>query len=231
MQRSQILLKNAEDSREKEDFLAALKYTDEALSMSSEEKNPVAFTEALASRFLTLRHLFEKTGDENYMILAKQVVLASVEIARKSQDQKALAIPLFNLGKAYETLQEYEKAVEAYQEAITNMQNNPPEGHESKAELQEMIIHLSFAQYKNGDKTAAERLEEALKVLDAETEDKYKKDVWLSGGYMDLVEILANDNPATSHEALNRAEAIINANPELVIRKRQLETLKKTLVK
>src|ERR1035437_5690634 len=99
MQQSLILLKNAEDSREKEDFLAALRYTDEALITFSEEGNALGFAETLASRFLTLRHLFEKTGDENYMILAKQDVLASVEVARKNGEQKALAIPLFNLGK------------------------------------------------------------------------------------------------------------------------------------
>jgi tetratricopeptide (TPR) repeat protein len=231
MQQSQIILKNAEASREKEDFLAALKYTDEALVAFSEEGNGLEFAEILASRFLTLRHLFEKTGNRNYMIIAKQDVLASVEIAKKCGDQKALAIPLFNLGKAYETLEEYKKAVDIYQEAIINMQNNPAEGHKSKAELQEMILHLSFAQYKSGDKTATDRLEEALKTLEAETEDKYKKDVWLSGGYMDLAEILASSSPAKSQEVLNKAEGIINANPELTIRKRQLEALKKTLAK
>jgi len=231
MQQAQILLKSAEDAREKEDFLAALKFTDEALIAFSETDDVLGFAETLASRFLTLRHLFEKTGDTNYMVLAKQDILASVEIARKSGDTKALAIPLFNLGKAYETLQEYEKAVNVYQEAVENIQNNPPEGHGSQAELQEMTIHLSFAQHKMGDKTAAARLEAAIDVLTKENEDQYKKAVWLSGGYMDLAEILATDNPQKSKEALNKAEAIINNNPALIIRKRQLVTLKKTLVK
>jgi hypothetical protein len=38
MQQPQTLLKNAEDAREKEDFLGTLKYTDEALLAFSEKK-------------------------------------------------------------------------------------------------------------------------------------------------------------------------------------------------
>ncbi len=227
MQQSQVLHKKAEEAREKEDFLAALKYTDEALLVFSEEGNVLGFSEILASRFLTLRHLFEKTGDQNFMVLAKQDILASVEIARKNADKKALAIPLFNLGKAYETLGEYEKAVEAYKEALDNIKTNPPKGHTGGAELQEMIIHLSFAQYKTGDKSALERLEDSIETLSKEEEDKYKKDVWISGGYMDLAEILKDDNPIKAKEALDKARKIIDSNNELIIRKRQYEELVK----
>lgn len=225
MQQSQILLKNAEDAREKEDFLGALKYTDEALLLLGEERNALDFSEILASRFLALRHLFEKTGDQNYMTLAKYTVLASVEIARESGRKEALAIPLFNLGKAYETLEEYEKAVNAYKEAIDNIKTNPPEGHKGQAELQEMIIHLSFAEYKIGDKSALERLEIAIETLSKEEEDKYKKDVWLSGGFMDLAELLKDENSTKAKEALDKAREIIDANPDLTLRKKQLEKL------
>ena len=199
------LLKNAEDAKEKEDFLGALKYTDEALLAFSEEKNTSGFSEVLASRFLTLRHLFEQTGDQNYMILAKQDILAAVEISRKNGNKKALPIPLFNLGKAYETLREYQKAVDVYKEAIDNMKVNPPEGHTEQAELAEMIIHLSFAEYNTGDKSALERLEKATEALSNEEEDKYKKNVWRSGGYMDLAEVLKDDNPIKAKEALEKA--------------------------
>lgn len=228
MNQAQDLLKKAEDAREKEDFQGALKYTDEALLAFSKEGNEAGFVEILASRFLTLRHLFEQTNDENFMILAKQDILASVEIARKSKDKKTLALPLFNLGKAYETLGEYEKAVETFEEALESMKKNAPDGHGGKAEIYEMIIHLSFTEYKAGDKSAFERLESAVEALYSATEDKYKKDVWLSGGYMDLAEVLRDFNPTKAQEALNEARQIINSNPDLTLRKKQFEKLEAT---
>jgi tetratricopeptide (TPR) repeat protein len=228
MNQAQELHKKAEEAREKEDFLAALKYTDEALLAFSDAKDSLGFAEILASRFLTLRHLFEQTGDKNFMILAKQDVLASVEIARKSGNAKALAMPLFNLGKAYETLKEFGKAVESFKEALENMKSNPPEDHGGDAEIAEMTIHLSFVQYKTNDKQALERLELAIDALSKAEEDKYKKDVWLSGGLMDLADALKNDNPIKAKEALEKAREIINANPDLTLRKKQFAKLEAT---
>lgn len=228
MNQAQDLHKKAEEAREKEDFLGALKFTDEALLVFSEGKDSLGFAEILASRFLTLRHLFEQTGDENFMILAKQDILASVEIAKKAEDKKALAVPLFNLGKAYETLGEYEKAVESFSESIENIKSNPPPGHKSEAELSEMTIHLYYAQYKTGDKSAIERIENEIEVLLTKDEDKYKKGVWLSGGYMNLADALRDENPAKAKEALDKAREIINANPDLTLRKKQFEKLEAT---
>lgn len=215
----------AEEAREKGNFSEALKYCDEALLAYQEENNAVGFAEILSSRFLTLRHLYEQTEDEQYMILAKHTVMASAEIARKSDNEKALAIPLFNLGKAHETLGEYQQAINNYREAIANLIQNPPPGQDRVGIMHEMIIHLSFAEYQTGDKSALERLKKAIERLAATDEPIYNKDVWMSGGYMDIAEMLQKDNPDKAKLALDRAKEIIDANPDLILRKRQLTKL------
>ncbi|MCL4367404.1 hypothetical protein M1563_04535 [Patescibacteria group bacterium] len=58
-----------------------------------QEGNTIGFTEVLASRFLTFRHLFEQTQDQNFLILAKSSANSAVEIAKNSHDPQALAVP------------------------------------------------------------------------------------------------------------------------------------------
>lgn len=217
------LQKRATDEREKGNFAEVLRLTDEAMLAFQKEGNVVGITDILSSRFLALRHLFEQTGDKNFMILAKHTVMSALEIARKSEDKKALATPLFNMGKAHETLEEYEKAVEAYKDAIAHFTQNPRVDH--PGEIYEMLIHLSFAEYKTGDKSALSRLEKAIEDLASTDEEKYEKDVWMSGGYMEIAEMLKDDDPNKAALALDKAKEIIDANPDLTLRKKQFEKL------
>src|SRR5687767_12999022 len=92
----------AEQSREKGEFVEALKFTDEATVAYQQEGNASGFAEMQASRFLTLRHLYEKTGDRKFLILAKHAAEAGVEIAEEAEDARALALPYSNLAKALE---------------------------------------------------------------------------------------------------------------------------------
>ncbi len=219
----------AEEAREKEHFLDALKLTDEATIAYQKEGDMLGLSEVQSSRVLTLRHLAEQTGDGNYLVLAKYAALSSVEIAEKSGDKKALAIPYLNLGKVHESLGEIEQAVEAYKKAVENMKVNPPGQHNRSSVLQEMIIHLSVAEYKAGDKPALQRAEEALSALIASDEpNKYNKDVWVSGGYMGIAEILKDDSPEKAKQSLQKAKEIIDANPELTLRKKQFDKLSAT---
>lgn len=219
------LHKKAEDAREEERFLDALEFCDKAMLAFQKEEDALGFTEVLSSRFLTLRHLFEQTQDKNFMILAKHTIMAAVEIARNSGDLEALAIPLFNLGKAYQTLKEYDLAVNSFKEAISNMIKNPPKEHNRSSVIAEMNIHLSVCEYKNGDKSALKRTEKALVDLASDKEDKYSKDVWMSGGYMDIAEMIKDTDPNKAKQALNRAKEIIDSNPKLTLRKKQFEKL------
>jgi hypothetical protein len=55
--------------------------------------------------------------------------------------------------------------------------------------------------------------------------DSYLINVWTSGGYMHLAEILVNDSPQQSKIALQKAKNIIDSDDRLIIRRRQLATL------
>ena len=218
------LHKKAEVARESEDFTQALTLCDQALVEYQKEGNLQGFTEVLSSKVLTLRHLYEQTTDQNYLILAKHIAMASVEIAQKGNDPKALAIPLFNLGKTEQTLREYGKAIENIKEAISHMMQNPPPQHNRPSVVLDMTLHLSVCEYKNGDKAALERAEKALlNLATAKEPDQYFNDVWLSGGYIEIAEMLKADDPQKAKESLQKAREIIDANPKLTLRKKQLE--------
>jgi len=79
--------------------------------------------------------------------------------------------------------------------------------------------------YKNGEKEALGDILAAISELEATNEPKFNKDVWMSGGYMRLAELLKDEDLAKAQEYLQKAKEIIDANPELVLRKGQWEKL------
>src|SRR5687767_1538623 len=90
----------AAKAREDGDSVRALQLALEALEAYQKEDDTVGFAEIHAEMFLTLRHLYEKTNYEGYLVSAKHVAMAGAELAQKSGNKEALAIPLFNLAKA-----------------------------------------------------------------------------------------------------------------------------------
>lgn len=215
----------AEQAREEGNFLKALQLTDEAMVAYQEAGDELGFAEIQASRFLTLRHLFEKTDSKHYLVLARHAAMASVEIAETSGNKEALAIPLFNLAKAQESLGQLDEAIESYRKAVDNIVNNPPATHNRPSVIADFKVHLTTAEYKNGDKTALERAISALSDLEKADEESYNKNVWLSGGHMRIAEILREDNPEEAKKHLQKAKEIIDADPRLELRKNQWEKL------
>ena len=222
----QIHLK-AEEEREKEEFLKALQFLDEATFLYQEEGDYSGMAEVQSSRFLTLRHLYEETGDKNYLVLAGYAARAGVDIARKSAKPEALAIPLYNYAKSKQDLGDYQEAVEIYKEALANMVKNPPKEHNRSSVVDDMTVHMSVCEYLAGDKSALPRAEKALIELQNDEEsNKYNQDVWVSGGYMDIAKMLIDDDPKRAREYLEEARKIIDSNPDLIIRRKQWERLK-----
>ncbi len=219
----------AAQARERGESVQSLKLDIEAMAAYQKEGNKLGFAEIQAEMFLTIRHLYDKTEDKGYLILAKYAAMSSVELAQESGDKTALAIPYFNLAKAQDTLGKFSQAVENYKQALENLENNPPEVHrveERPAMVADFKVHLTTCEYKTGDKTALERAETALKELEegAEIAD-YNKKVWLSGGHMKIAEMLKDDDSTKAKEHLQKAKEIIDSDESLTLRKAQWEKL------
>lgn len=222
------LHKQANIAMEEGDFLAALKFTDEALAVYVEEGDIFGAAEVLALQVLTFRHLWEKSGKKEFLDLAEVSATKSVRMAEKSGKPEAVAVPLHTLGKVCEDLGQWPEAAEAQQKALDIMTRTPPERHNRPAFLAEIRTHLYADQYRAGDKGALFGLNEAIAALEADsTEPRYNRDVWLSGGYINKAKILKTDDPAEARGALDEARKIIEANPELKLRKEQWEKLAK----
>src|SRR5258706_875491 len=88
----------AEQARERGEFLTALKLTDEALLVYQEENDWFGFCDVLGSRVITLLHLYEQTNREEYLVIAKHTGMSAVEIAEKTNDLANTIMPHVNLG-------------------------------------------------------------------------------------------------------------------------------------
>lgn len=220
----------AEHAREKEqNFLKALQLIDEATIIYAQDHDYLGMSEAQASRFTTLKHLYEKTGDRNFFILALTSAKSAIEIAETSGLKEALALAYLSLGKAYEEDKQYQLAVEPFQKAYEAITNNPPATHNRPAIKADFLAHKSFSEYMAGDKSALTRLTQAIEELKTADEPQYTKDVWLSGAYMRMARALGRGNPETK-TYLDLAKAIIDANPDLKLRLGQWEKLAKELL-
>lgn len=220
----------AEIKRESGDFLKALELTDQATVAYQEEGDLLGLAEIQASRFITLKHLFQKTQEKSFLILAKHAALSSVEIAKESKDPKALAIPYLNLGEAFAQLEEWEKAVEAYKESIEHFEKNPPPFNDRPAVLLNIKSHLTQAEYKAGDKSSLQRAEAVAEELrNTEEISSYNKNVWLSGAHGRIAEMVYKEDKEKALEHLRKAKEIIDSDERLVLRREQWEKLNKLI--
>lgn len=209
----------AEKARENGDFTKSLELLAQAIVSYQSEKNLEGISLCLSSQALSYRHLFDKTKAREYLVLAKHLALAAIEIS-KGLSSNTTGIALYNLGKVLESLGENLEALKSYQEAIEHVDS------ESLAMKAEMMTRLEVLKFKNGDDTAFERFGIALEELkNAEEKDNYAKAVWLSGAYMHMAEALIEKDVPKAKELLGEAKKIIDSDMRLKLRKQQLEKI------
>lgn len=217
-------------ARESGDPLSALKLADEAMVEYAKSGDKLGFAEIHADRALTMRHLWQSSDDQCWLISALHESECAVDLAQESGEPTATAIPYFNLAKVQEDLGTLGEAIDSYKEAVKLITEQPPKNHDRDGVRADFRIHLAVCELKNGDKSAEDRVLKGIRELEESDEKEVAKsnfDVWMSGAYMSLANEIQDREK--SQEYLERAKEIIDANTELVVRAKQWEKLAEKL--
>lgn len=215
----------ANSFREQGHSMEALRYSEQAFGLAVKAGNIPGATEALASQGIDYRLLQEETADTTGAFIgkAKAVALYGVELATKSNKPEALFYPNFELGRTLAAMGDYEGSVKAFKAALEAQPKSTANTPSVNADVR---LQLEIASYRGGDKDALARAEKVLgELATIEEPDKFSKEVWVSGGHLKLAEGLFATDPVKAKEHLEEAKKIIEANPKLVVRKKQLDKL------
>jgi tetratricopeptide (TPR) repeat protein len=224
------LHKKALKLREQKHIVEAQKVDQEALDAYAKDNDTLGFSELLSMHAKSYLHQYHFSQFKPYLLLAKHIAEAGVEIAENTGDPSQTILPIFNLGEVCADAGDLKGAIEAYRKAVDRIQSNVSPLHNRTSVLANMKVHLYTTEYTNGDKSALERAEEALSDLEKSNDaSDYEKHVWISGAHMRIAKMLITDNQPKAREHLLKAKEIIDSDPELVIRKEQWEKLAKEL--
>ena len=219
------LRQKGERLREEEKYLEALKVLDEALIKCQEEKDYHTLVVVLKDRFLTWKHLFLHSNDRVYLILAQKDAESMFSICQEYNLKDKFHTSYFRLAEVAELLEDYKSQVKYFKKALDTYKG-------FLSEKGNYRTHLGTALYRSGrKKEGKEIMLEGIKEIQrgAGELDSFFVHIWLSGVHMRLAELLRDDEPREAREHLEKAREIAKADPKLVIRRRQIEKLAKTL--
>jgi tetratricopeptide (TPR) repeat protein len=219
------LYQKGEVLREKDKHLEALQVLDEAIVRSVEARNYRNLIDTLKARVLTWKHLFLLSKDLVYRTLARKDAESMLEIANEFHLKDKLHTSYFRLGEVDMLFEDYPKAIKNYKKALKTYVGPISEKGDYR-------YHLGEAAYRSGDKkTGKETILEGLKEIDkgADQIDSFVIHVWESGAYMRLADLLRKDEPEEARKYFAEALKIIESDPKLIIRRRQIEELSKSL--
>jgi tetratricopeptide (TPR) repeat protein len=215
------LHQQAEELREQDKLLDALKLYEEVILGYQQQKDYSGLVEALGGRCLTYKHLFLLTKDFTFHNLADHSALSSLEIAQNFGISDKFHRCYFRLGEMQMLVNKFINATEYYQKAL----NLYPQEEAEKGDFQ---YHLGEAQYRAGKIVEGKKnLLEGQRLIEKyeSSTDSFVFHVWLSGCLMKRAELTNNK------QCLDRAQIIIDSDPRLIIRKRQIKELKKNFSK
>lgn len=209
----------AEEIREQGKFNEALEIYAKVIKGYYANKNYLGIVEALGGQSLTYKNLFLVDPQPKYLELSAGSAQASLELALKYN----LSNILF---RCYFSLAEVNMLSKDYKEAAINFKKSYDLTPGTSVEKCRALSHWAEARYFSGDTDNVESdLKESLNILNKYQDQvyDYTKNVWESGILMKLL-VLTKDK-----KYLAQAQAIIDSDSRLTIRKRQLDELKSSL--
>lgn len=223
---TQQLHDNADQLREAGKTLEALDLYNRVIVNYQMAGNYQGILNALTGRVISWQHLYNPSKDRVFAVFAQKDVEAMVEIAKEHNITEKQHTIQFLLGKAKMLLKDYAGAEKAFKLA-TEMYP------EKNAQSGDWIAHYGEAIYRNGKKE--EGIHTILFGLDTIQKlsagvEPFLLEVWTSGANLRLATLLYEDKrPKEAQVYLSLAKAIIDHNPKLVVRTRQLEALEKII--
>ncbi len=211
----------AEILREEEKYSEALDLYPKVIAKYQKINDYLGETEAMGGMTLTYKHLYLLTKDETHLKSALDLCLQSLEIANMHHLDDVLHRLYFRLGEIQMIAGDYKNAVVNYEKSLSLWpEENAEKGH--------VIYHLGDAEYGAGKKeTGIPHVREGISIIAKyeQQTDSFLFHVWLSGGYMTLAKILRSEKLGEAKSYLAKAKEIIDNDPRLIIRRRQLEEL------
>jgi len=215
--KSKILLlhQQAEALREQDKLLEALKLYEEVIISYQEEKDYSGIVEALNGRALTYKHLFLLTNDSVFALLSQSDIFTTIKICDNRQLNHLKNQCIFNLAGNEMLFENYSAAVKNFQTALDHYNIND-------AQKGRYYEHLGEAQYLNGDtKNGLKNMLLGLEKIreNPSQTDPFLINVWESGCLLKLYKLTEDK------KYLDNAKKIIDSDPRLIIRKRQMAKL------
>lgn len=221
---AEMLQEQADVLRENGKTVEALNLYNQALINYQQKHDYKGILSTLCGRLISWQHLYNHKEDKVYAILARKEAESMLAVAQEYGIHDRDHLIHFLFGKSCIFLKDFKCAETEFRQAIDLYPQN-------NAEKGDWQAHLGEAIYKNGKKEEGEKIIlEAVRHIQAhqKQEDPFKINVWTSGAYLRLAKILISDQKIEQAKIyLSKAEEIILQNPRLVIRKQQLEFLKK----
>lgn len=190
------------------------------------EKDYEGAVRVLLETSIVYRHLFYLEQDENYLIMGESFATTALALCEAHQlDQSVISLAYQELGTYALLRDSADEAVELYEEAVEML-----DPRDQKANAQ---AHLAAAYWENGQKQEALRLfGESIAALQSYVDqpDTQAHRTWLSGALMRRARcFLEDENREKAQENVQAAQHILQSEPKLPVRERQLAELKKLL--
>lgn len=223
---AESLQKQADVLREEGKTLDALNLYNQALVIYQKKHDYNGILGVLSGRLISWQHLFNHEEDKVYAILARKEAESMLAIAQEHGIHDRDYLIHFLFGKSCIFLKDFNCAEIEFKKAVELFPHN-------NAEKGDWLAHLGEAIYRNGRKEEGERviLEGVQQIKSHQNDtDSFRINVWISGAYLRLAKILINDNKIEQAKTyLHKGEEIVLNDDRLVIRKQQIEGLKRKI--